>query len=82
MDEKQLIEEGYYSTFGNVGARTEVYISICTDIYILNLYVYTYLYLYIYLLIGIYVSIQIYIYIYTYIYMYKHVDPWMLVMHG
>lgn len=23
MDEKQLIEEGYYSTFGNVGARTE-----------------------------------------------------------
>jgi aconitate hydratase 2/2-methylisocitrate dehydratase len=24
MDEKQLIEEGYYSTFGNVGARTEI----------------------------------------------------------
>ena len=23
MDEKQLISEGYYSTFGNVGARTE-----------------------------------------------------------
>jgi aconitase B len=23
MDEKQLIAEGYYSTFGNVGARTE-----------------------------------------------------------
>jgi aconitate hydratase 2/2-methylisocitrate dehydratase len=24
MDEKQLIAEGYYSTFGNVGARTEI----------------------------------------------------------
>ena len=24
MDEKELIEEGYYSIFGRVGARTEI----------------------------------------------------------